>query len=135
MLCLSLFYRWLRLRLKLVLHIIEALQSEIVFLLNHVITKMKLSEIWWKNCKLLHDLQMRKVFLIIYFRRKIFGIKMESETQTYMFFIVATTFIFTLYIFRPLDWYDGQQLGTKATGGLEWEMYFCCHAFHWVSEK
>ena len=45
------------------------------------------------------------------------------------------TFIFTLYIFRPLDWYDGQQLGTKATGGLEWEMYSCCHAFHRVSEK
>lgn len=85
MLCLSLFYRWFRLRLKLVLHIIEALQFEIVFLLNHAISKRKWNEVWWKNCKVLHDLQMRKVFLIIYFRRKIFGIKMESETQTHTF--------------------------------------------------
>lgn len=135
MLCLSLFYRWLRLRLKLVLHIIEALQFEIVFLLNHVITKMKWNEIWWKNCKLLHDLQMRKVFWLFILEGKYLVLKWNLKHKHICSYIVATTFIFTLYIFRPLDWYDGQQLGTKATGGLEWEMYFCCHAFHWVSEK
>lgn len=102
MLRLSLFYRWLRLRLKLVFHIIAALQFEIVFLLNYAISKIKWNEVWWKNCKLLHDLQMRKVFLIIYFGRKIFGIKMESETQTYMFLHSGCQFyIHFMYLQAP----------------------------------
>lgn len=109
MLRLSLFYRWLRLRLKLVLHIITALQFETVFLLNHAISKIKWNEVWWKNCKLLHDLQMRKVFLIIYFRRKIFGIKMESETQTCMFLHSGCQFyIHIMYLQAPgLLWWPG----------------------------
>lgn len=88
----------LKLRLRWALHIIATLRFDLVLLpLNHVISNITWNRGWWKYCKLLHDLQMKKkTFLLFISKGKYLALKWNlGHTRTYMFFIEEATLTFT----------------------------------------